>query len=99
MTLRQNLEAQVIEAQRQLAILDNIDEDIFNFGTVAVFSAPSHPRWYYVKVAEESWKSFTNGTQKALADWIFEAEESNVGYFEVYMMTAAPDPFYASSDV
>jgi hypothetical protein len=98
MTLRQDIIDQIAALQAQLSILNTAPPDTYNFGTVVVFASTGH-KWYYAKTAEETWLQL-NGTsviEKSLSEWILEAKQSGIGYFEVYIMTVAPTPIYASS--
>lgn len=95
MTLLQTLQAQVAALQAQIAILQSSPSDTYNLGTVVVFSS-ANAKWYYWKVAEETWES-AQGVQKPLNEWILDAKLSPVGYFEVYVLTVAPSPIYASA--
>ena len=99
MTARSDLLAQKAEIDRKLGILNRVGEDTFNLGTVVVFSAASGVHWYYRKVAEETWRDMQSqsGAVSTLAEWVLEAEDANVGYFEIYALTPAQTPFYASS--
>ncbi len=97
MALRDDLEAQIASLEARLAILNGAPEDTYNFGTVVVFSS-ANSRWHYVKDNEESWRDMTNGgPTKPLSEWILEARESPVGYFEVYVLSVANTPIYAAS--
>jgi len=80
-----------------VVILSQAPTDIYNFGTVVVFASgvSGVTKWYYLKVAEELWMDFATGTEKTLSEWILNANEANIGYFEVYVLTVAPSPIYA----
>ena len=98
MTLRNDLLAEKAEIDRKLAILNRSPSDIFPIGTIAVFTSNSGHRWHYRKTAEETWVEMQgNFSENDLASWILISEESNVGYFEVYIMTAAATPVYTTS--
>ena len=93
------LNAVVAAQQAQLAILASLPEDTYPFGTVAIF-AWSNGRKHFLKEAEESWRSMSSDSflQKELAYWIFTERTLNPAlYFEVYIMTAAALPIYASA--
>ncbi len=96
MSQKSEIEAQIAELQAQLAILNGIPEDTFYFNTVVVF-ASSSGKWYYVKIGEELWRNLITGVEKDLASWVFDATQSNIGYFEAYALIAQPSPWYASS--
>lgn len=97
-TLKEELESQLALIQARLAILNGSPEDVYPFGTVVVFAASSNTlKWHYVKDNEESWRDMQNGgPTKPLSEWILKARESDVGYFEVYVLTVAETPIYAS---
>ena len=97
MTLRDELNAEITEAQRKLAILNSAPSDTFNLGTAVVFSAANGFKWYYVKTSEETWLDLRSGNAKDLASWILEAKDSAIGYFEVYELRPQPAPVYASA--
>lgn len=99
MGTKQMLEAQILSLQQQLAIYNSIPGDTHNLGTVAVFSYSNGSKVYYRKTAEETWKSMQGLIlEKALADWIFDARTiTPTLYFEVYIMTPAASPIYASA--
>lgn len=95
---KSELEEEIAALEAQLAILNSVNEDTFNIGTVMVFSmATPVAHWYYAKTAEETWLDVKNGGEQPLANWILDTVEANVGYFEVYEMRAQPTPFYASA--
>lgn len=94
---REEIEGQIAKYQKQLANLNRMPEDRFSIGTMMVFSSES-AKWYIRKVGEEAWTKLNSSTQTDLAGWILEAEESNVGYFEVYEMRTQPNPIYAKGD-
>jgi hypothetical protein len=96
--IKGELQAQLAETNRQLALINRVGNDNFSIGTIAVFDAPNTNKWYYAKVAEELWENLKGGEQKSLADWIFKAEESAIGYFEVYEMNPKPQPFYTGAE-
>lgn len=99
MTQKQKLQAEIVVLQDKVNILNRAPADTFNFGTVVVFASGQGGRvkWYYVKVAEETWQDMKNNSEKSLADWILNAHESNIGYFEVYELKPQPAPIYASA--
>jgi hypothetical protein len=93
------LNAEITAEQAQLAILASLPEDTYPLGTVAIFAWNSG-RKHFLKEAEEAWRSMSSGStvQKELAYWIFLERELNPElYFEVYIMTAAALPIYASA--
>lgn len=90
------IQAQIAELNRQLGILNSAPADTFPLGTVVVFNAATGSKWYYFKVAEETWAS-KDGEEKDLASWILEAMDSNIGYFEVYKLLVSPTPIFASA--
>jgi hypothetical protein len=57
MSLRSEIQAEIAELQRKLAILNGAPSDTFSFGTVVVFATPppNAQKWYYFKTAEETW--------------------------------------------
>lgn len=99
MTLRDELIAERNRIDQKLAILDRVGEDTFNIGAIALFASSAGDKWYYLKEAEEAWRFLNGQTQgaKQLRSWILEAEEANIGYFEVYLLSPANTPFYASA--
>lgn len=99
MSLLTDLQAQLALIQAKINILQASPSDTFPLGRIALFASNSgNTRWYYVKVAEESWKDLNNpGITKPLNEWILQARESGVGYFEVYEMRPQASPFYASA--
>lgn len=97
MTRKSEIQAQIAALQTELAALNRAPSDTFSFGTVVVFSPATGAKWYVVKTADETWKSFQDGTSKDLASWIAEGLESNVGYFEVYTMAVSGAPIFASA--
>lgn len=98
--LRDELIAKKDRIDKQLSIIDRVGEDKFPIGTIALFSANTGDKWYYIKTGEEEWRylhaSTTRGIVKQLREWILEAEQSGIGYFEVYRLLAADTPFYSS---
>jgi hypothetical protein len=97
MTLKTDLKAEIAALQARLVILNSVGEDIYSFGTVALFSANSNSsKWYYKKVGEELWKQVNGSVEKSLAEWVLESVESSIGYFEVYILVVPELPFYAS---
>lgn len=94
--LRQEIINQIAALQNKLAVLNSVPEDLFNFGTVVVFASPGH-KWWRVKTEEETWKDFSTNEEKSLSEWVLEAKQSNIGYFEVYELKVQPAPFYASA--
>lgn len=91
---KQEIENEIKELQKDLVILSRVGEDTYPIGTLALFTGTR--KWYYVKVAEESWRNVGGNREQELRDWIFEAEKSNVGYFEVYILNPDQSPIYAS---
>lgn len=91
------IQAQITALQVQLGILNSAPSDTFPIGTVVVFSASSGSKWYRVKTAEETWKNLLGAAEKTLAEWILESMESNIGYFEVYVLKVQETPIFASS--
>lgn len=98
-SLKADLQAQIAVLQSRLAVVNRIPDDTFNFGTVTVFAsgAQGKIKWYYAKVAEETWKSLQDGTEKSISQWVSDAVAANIGYFEVYELRAQPLPWFASS--
>lgn len=99
MSQRSEIQAEIASLQVQLGILNRVPTDSFNLGTVVVFAAGNSGsvKWYYNKVAEETWANSATGVEKDLAGWILETMESNIGYFEVYELKVQPTPFFASA--
>jgi hypothetical protein len=98
MTLRDDLNAELAEVQRKLAIVNRVPDDTYSFGTIAVFADTHAQKWHYLKTGEESWKNMqNNAATKPLVDWVFESAQSGVGYFEVYILTVAAVPIFTSS--
>jgi hypothetical protein len=85
--------------QSKLALLASLPEDNYPFGTVAIF-AWTNGRKHFIKEAEEAWRSMSSGSvlQKELAYWIYTERVTNPALnFEVYIMTAAALPVYATA--
>lgn len=105
MGVKEDLQAKLDSIQAKLNVVNRVPEDRFSIGTIALFSAATGLKWYYVKIGEESWTSLKGNLpgeglpsgSKSLAAWILYAVESNIGYFEVYEMKVHPTPFFASS--
>lgn len=97
MGLKETIQTEILELQDRLAILNGVSEDTFFFGTIMVFQSATGAKWHYVKTAEETWRKMSSGEQKPLADWILETRESGIGDFEVYQMSVAAIPFYATA--
>ncbi len=101
MSLVTDIQDQIAALQAKLALLQSIAEDTFNLGTIAQFSPASGQKVFYLKTAEETWAKISvtgpSSGGKPLREWIVDFKESPIGYFEVYMMTAAAVPFYASA--
>ena len=97
--MRDIITAKITALQVQLAILNRVPPDTFTFGTTVVFaSGPGGKyKWYYVKTGEETWMNFKDGTEKDLARWILAAMESDIGYFEVYVLVVQSTPIFASA--
>ena len=98
MTIKEDIQTNIAKLQAELALLNSVAEDTFSFGTVVVFSSGS-TKWHYVKVAEEAWKPMGSSSvpERSLAEWVLNAVQANIGYFEVYVLTVAATPFFASS--
>jgi leucyl aminopeptidase (aminopeptidase T) len=96
---KEQIQERINTLQKQLVAINRIPEDRFSIGTVLRFSANSNNiKWHIVKTAEESWvKVESIQTTATLEDWILNATESNVGYFEVYELKVQPQPLYTSS--
>jgi hypothetical protein len=97
MGIREDLLAQITDLQGKVAILDSAPEDIYTLNTVVLFDAANGSKWYYRKTDEESWVNVKGGIVRNLAYWIYLATQSNVGYFEVYVLTPEEVPIFASS--
>lgn len=97
MGIREDILADIASLNAKLAILNGIDEDTFNFNTVAQISFANGQKIFLLKVGEERWQNIKTNIQKELNTWIFESTQGNLGYFEVYIMTAGEVPFYASA--
>ena len=101
MTRKQEIQTQIANLQAELTVLNRAPSDTYPFGTVVVFASGTGgaTKWYYRKVAEETWESMvsTPVMQSDLASWIAYALESGIGYFEVYVLTVAPSPIFASA--
>ena len=95
------LQAQIAELQALAALYNTFPPDIYNLGTVALFTANNNAtKWYYEKVGEEQWRRLASGGDtefKPLADWIYVAKTTTSTYFEVYIMTPGNAPIYASA--
>lgn len=93
------LKEQRNKLNQQIALLESLPEDIYPFGTVALFS-DEDKKWFYLKTGEEQWIQLkgNSNVEKSLAEWIFNARQFNTpSYFEVYIMTPEPTPLYASA--
>lgn len=101
MPRRDEIQREIEKLERKLALINRIPEDTFPFGTVALFSAnENQTKWFIRKVEEEAWLGLTptvDAVEKTLADWIMEALESEIGYFEVRILDVPNHPFFASS--
>lgn len=88
MSRKTEIQDRIAKLQAQLAIINRTPSDTFHIGTVVVFSSNQNKvHWYYAKTGEEAWLDLKDGTvEKPLADWILNAVESGIGYFEVYDM-------------
>lgn len=88
-----------MNAQAQLTVLNRVGSDTFSIGTIMLFSAASGAKWYYVKIAEETWASLRGGNPgtKALEEYVLDAVNSEIGYFEVYEVSIKPAPFFTSA--
>lgn len=84
----------------QIALFATFPEDIYNVGTVVLFSYQENTgKVYYRKVAEELWKPIANPetSSKSLAEWLFDFKTNfPEEYFEVYLMAPGNLPIYAS---
>jgi hypothetical protein len=94
---RAEIIAEIAELQAQLVILDSVSADAFPFGTIVVFDYGGGNKNYRVKTGEETWKHMSTATERSLAEWILDSKDNSSTYFEVYVMTAATIPFYASA--
>lgn len=99
MTIRDEVVAGIAKLQARLAVIDRINEDTFTFGTVVVFSAATGSKWYYIKTGEELWLDMQNDIrgEQQLIEWILGAIDSEIGYFEVYVLDTRATPFFASA--
>lgn len=98
MTLKSDIQAQIAALQAQLAILNGAPNDTYNLGTIARFAANSNTtHFHYKKTAVETWTDMSSGVQQDLASWILNATQSNIGYFEVYILSPAASPIYSHS--
>ncbi len=104
MTKKAEVQAEIDKLQAKLNKLNRIGNDNFVLGTVLRFAANQNTvKWHIIKVTEELWvyigsglagSTTNNGT---LEDFILEALDSGVGYFEVYELKTQPNPFYTES--
>jgi hypothetical protein len=97
------LQEQLNKIQSKLDILNRVPEDTYPFGTIIRFAANGNAvKWHIMKIDEESWikigPGFNSSTTVAQStgDWILEAVDSNIGYFEVYVLTVGNAPIYTS---
>ncbi len=98
MGVKEDLQALLTETQNKLNILNSISDDVYNIGTIVRFSAASNTQqWHIKKVSEGSWKNLSSAATKQLAEWILHFNETNIGYFEAYVMNPEATPFYASA--
>lgn len=93
------LKKQIADLQAELGILTTFPEDTYPLGTVAVFASGvgGHNKTYYKKIEEETWANIATNEEKDLASWILFTRQSDIGYFEVYILTPAASPIYASA--
>lgn len=97
MSLVTEIQAQIAALQAKLAILQSVEEDTFPIGTIALFAANAgNTKWYYRKVAEETWAKVVGTGEKPLREWVYEAKTLPMGYFEVFILQVPVTPFYAS---
>lgn len=97
---RQELQQAIDQLNAQLTILNSVPTDSFPVGTVVVFSSNNNTRhWHYRKLVNELWTPMAYNSKKELPleEWILQAKQTDIGYFEVYVLTVAETPFYASS--
>jgi hypothetical protein len=95
MTLRDDLLAEKARIERDLVIVDRAGEDTFPLGTITLFAMGSQ-KAYFLKVAEESWRSMASSTPtRQLREIILEWENYG-GYFEIYKLLPEATPFYTS---
>lgn len=96
MTKKQDLLDQIAELQAEVNILNTAPSDTYPLGTVVRFVANSNTiKWHYIKTSEETWLSMESSISKSLSEWILDAVDSSIGYFEVYLLPVADTPFYS----
>lgn len=96
MTKLQELQEQIAELQAEVNILNSAPSDTYPFGTVVRFVANSNTtKWHYIKTSEETWLSMEASSSRSLSEWILDAVNSDIGYFEVYLLTVAGSSFYS----
>lgn len=97
MGVKQDLEAEDAIIHQKLAIINGMPEDTYPFGTVAQFSYVNGQKDFFIKVAEESWKSVATTNLRPLSDWIYLARYAvSFVHFEVYLMFPDETPIYAT---
>lgn len=105
MSEKAQVQTQIAALQAKLVILNRIPEDTFPFGTILRF-AGSNFKWHYMKVEEESWTPLNGGSSTSgsyslgphpIDYWVVSALDSNIGYFEIYVLSPAASPIFASS--
>ncbi len=88
----------IAEIQRYELMLqryDSVPEDMFNFGTIIRIAANNNvTKWHLIKDGEESWRYLDGNGSKTLAEWILEAIDVGLGYFEVYVLSPGNTPIY-----
>jgi hypothetical protein len=98
MSLRDEIVSQIADLEQTLSVVNRFPADTYNLGTVVVFAADhNNLQWHYIKVAEETWKKFGTSAEATLAKWILSAIQSDIGYFEIYVLAVAPNPIYTSA--
>ncbi len=94
---RQEIIDEIAELQALLARYDAVPEDNFNFGTIIRIAANQNlTKWHLLKVAEDTWKYLGGQAEKSLQEWILQAIDQNLGYFEVYVLEAQENPIFVN---
>lgn len=100
LSIREDLQQEIAALQAKLAIIEGTPEDIYPFGTVAVFAFAGGGKNHYLKTAEENWVRLkgNNASAAPLSEWIYSYRTSTTPvYFEVYILNIEETPIYASS--
>ncbi len=98
MQTRAEILNKIAELQLLLGRYDATPEDVFHFGTIIRIAANNNmTKWHIIKTAEDTWRYLGgNGVERTLAEWILQATDSDLGYFEVYVLEPGSIPIYVN---